>query len=249
MSLGRRLDESRLAFMMLSRLPMGRLGDDPPTLGAAQWAFPLVGVVIGAIAWLVHAAALAVGLAPLLAAFLCIGAIILATGALHFDGLADLADGVGGRDVEHRLEIMRDSRIGSYGVLALVLSVGLQSAALAQVSDSANLLVFLLVGVVSRCVMLGLLVALPPARADGLGASASSRQYSAMFPGLAAAALLILSLGTPSILPVALTTLIGLGVAQYAKKRLGGQTGDVLGAGQVMAETGLWIALATTLPG
>ena len=120
-TLRRRLDEARLALMLLTRLPVGRLKDPVPSLAEARWAYPLVGLVIGAIAWVAHHGALMLGLGPLPAALVALGAMVLVTGALHHDGLADFADGLGGgRDPDHRLEIMRDSRIGSYGALALI---------------------------------------------------------------------------------------------------------------------------------
>ena len=127
------LDELRMAFLTLSRLPVGRIRGEAPAMGASAWAWPLVGATIGLIAAIVDCAALRAGLPPFLAAALAILALVLATGGLHEDGLADLADGFwGGRDAARRLEIMRDSRIGSYGALALGFSLLIRVGALAS---------------------------------------------------------------------------------------------------------------------
>ncbi len=130
------LREFRVALMLLSRLPAGRIEGAAPNLADARWAFPLVGLALGLIGWAVHAGALASGAPAPVAAVRALAALALATGALHFDGLADFADGIGGgRDRAHALEIMRDSRVGSYGVLALILIVALWLAALGELSS------------------------------------------------------------------------------------------------------------------
>ena len=102
-----------------------------PEITHARWAFPLAGVPLALIVWAVLAGAGALGLPPLVGGLLGVTALVLATGGLHHDGLADFSDGMGGRDRAQRLEIMRDSRVGSYGVLALILAVGLGAATLA----------------------------------------------------------------------------------------------------------------------
>src|SRR5437763_523525 len=99
--------------------------------GAACWALPLIGLIVGAIAALVLLGAAWIGMTPAVAAGLALAAAVLVTGGLHEDGLADTADGLGGgKDRDHKLAIMRDSRIGSYGVLALMLTLGLRWSAL-----------------------------------------------------------------------------------------------------------------------
>ena len=110
-----RLAELRLAVMLLTRLPVGRFTVAPPPLNAAIWAYPLVGLPIGAVIWAVSAGAIYLTALPAtIAAVLALGAMLMATGGLHADGLADTADGLGGgRDRAHCLEIMKDSRIGA----------------------------------------------------------------------------------------------------------------------------------------
>ena len=96
MRMARRLYEIRLAVMFLTRLPVGTLPEPVPTLAEARWAFPLAGLPVGIAGGLVFALAGWIGLAPLLAAVLALAAMVMITGALHFDGLADVADGFGG---------------------------------------------------------------------------------------------------------------------------------------------------------
>jgi adenosylcobinamide-GDP ribazoletransferase len=231
--------------MLLTRLPAGRLADPVPTLAQARWAFPLVGLVVGALAWAVHAGALAVGLSPLVAAVAALATAALVTGGLHLDGLADFADGIGGgRDRAHCLEIMRDSRIGSYGVLALVFATALAVAALAGIAGGAPPEVFLLAATTSRLAMLVLLDRLPPVRPDGLGSRAAGAAPLAWVPGALVVAGLVLWTGPGALAALAAAALAALIVARLALRRIGGQTGDVLGAAQVLAETAAILALS-----
>ncbi|WP_245216620.1 adenosylcobinamide-GDP ribazoletransferase [Sagittula salina] len=236
----RRFEELRLAVVFLTRLPAGRLKDPIPELSAARWAFPLVGLAVGAITAAVFWVLTVMGMAPMLAAVLALAAQALTTGALHQDGLADVADGLGGgRDRAHALEIMRDSRIGSYGALALVLTTAAWIVALAEVGQAWPLLAL---AVASRLAMLAVLVELPSARAEGLGQSASARcrPYA---PGLIVAVACLLPLGWAGAWAAAAMALMTLLLANRALKRIGGQTGDVCGAAQILSETAGLVAL------
>ncbi|MAS40306.1 MAG: adenosylcobinamide-GDP ribazoletransferase, partial [Porticoccaceae bacterium] len=152
--LARRCDEVRLAFMLLSRLPMGRIAAAPP-LSQSFWAYPLVGAVVGGVTGLVLWGGLALGLPPLAAAAVALGASVTLTGAMHEDGLADTADGFGGGDtVVRKLEIMRDSRLGSYGVLALIVTCGLRMSLWAELgAEIDNVMVLALLGALSRAIL------------------------------------------------------------------------------------------------
>lgn len=243
-----RVAQAQLALMLLTRLPAGRLPDPAPTIGASVWAFPLAGLAVGALAALTLAAALALSLPPALAAGLALGVQVMVTGALHEDGLADLADGLwGGRTPERRLEIMRDSRIGSYGALALILSIGLRWQALAVIAAAPLApLALIALAMTSRVAPAALLAALPPARGDGMGRSATGANRQAVLIGAALA--LLPALALPGTLPMlAVQLALGLGVARLAMARLGGQTGDVLGASQQLTELGGALVLAAAL--
>jgi adenosylcobinamide-GDP ribazoletransferase len=244
----RRVEEARLALMLLTRLPAGRLADPAPSLADARWAYPLVGLIVGALAAAAQAGALAVGLGPLAAALLALTVAALVTGALHLDGLADFADGIGGgRDRAHALLIMRDSRIGSYGVIALVLALALGATGLADIAVEKALAALLLAATGSRLAMLVVLDRLPPAREDGLGRSAAGTAPGAWLPGAAAVAILAVWIGPAALPALAAMGLAALAVARLALRRIGGQTGDVLGATQVTAEVACILALAATL--
>lgn len=240
--LAARLAEMRIAVMFLTRLPMGRVADPVPSLAQVQWAFPLVGVPVGLVAWAVFAGAETAGLGATLAAWLGLAAAALVTGGLHHDGLADFADGIwGGHSPQRRLEIMRDSRIGSYGVIALILVLAATAQAIAELKP--DLLTFVAVAILSRAAMLGLIATLPPARDDGLGqtASAAIRWHIPVAALITAVAVLALGVrGAAVMCGIAVATaLIGF----VAKRAIGGQTGDVLGASQMVAALTAWCIL------
>tara|TARA_R110002167_G_scaffold309948_1_gene514830 strand:+ start:335 stop:1099 length:765 start_codon:yes stop_codon:yes gene_type:complete len=235
-----RLDDARLATAFLTRLPLSRhavIG--PAALARAVWAFPLAGLLVGGAAAVVYGAALAVGLAPWLAGALAILSQILLTGGLHEDGLADSADGLGGRDRQHRLIIMRDSATGSFGVIALSLSLMLRAGALAALADSEVVAGALIASATLSRAAIGLpMILLPPARTDGLSAEAGRPTaltvlaawilaFILCFPGLAVADAIALSIAALA---------AALSVSSVARRRLGGQTGDVLGATQQVTE-------------
>lgn len=238
----------QLALMLLTRLPAGSLPQPAPSLAAARWAFPFVGLIVGLIAWAVQHLALGLGLAPMVASFLAVAAMAGVTGALHFDGLADFADGMGGgRDTAHCLEIMRDSRIGTYGVLALVLVASLYGTSLASFETGAPLAVFLFAAVGSRLAMIIMLDHMPAARHDGMGQLARGSAFMAWLPGAVCLGGLGVWIGLAAGL-AALAGLIGAGfVAQIARARIGGQTGDVLGAGQAISDVMVLLALSAAL--
>lgn len=243
--LAARLKQFRVALMLLTRLPAGRIDPPVPTLAASRWAFALVGVPVGLVAWAVHSGALAMGAGPAMAAVMTLGALALVTGGLHHDGLADFADGIGGgRDRDHCLEIMRDSRIGSYGVIALIVTLLLWTSSVVQLGSGAGLVGFLAIGVASRFAMVVLLDRLPPVRTDGLGQQAGGCVPGALAAGAVASAVLLLLLGAAAVPVAAAMALATAFVAWQARRRIGGQTGDVLGATQLLSETAGWAALA-----
>lgn len=225
------------AMALLTRVPT-RGG--ARTERAVPW-LPVVGAAIGAAVAAVYAATRpAIG--PLPAAVLAIGSGILITGALHEDGLADTADAFGaGEGRERTLEIMKDPRHGTYGMLALVLSVGLRVAALSQLSAVAAMAALPAAHATSRAAAAWMLSRWPAATPDGLGATYAgpvTRAHAAtavMFGGVAAAALLG-AWGAASFVIVAIPA---LALGRVASRRVGGITGDVLGAAQQIGEIGV----------
>ncbi|MXQ09042.1 adenosylcobinamide-GDP ribazoletransferase [Alphaproteobacteria bacterium GH1-50] len=243
----RRLDEARLALMLLTVIPAGRLKEPAPSLADAAWAYPLVGIVTGTVGWAVFAGLTAAGAASVLAALLAVGAVVAVTGGLHHDGLADFADALGGRDAARRLEIMRDSRIGTYGVLALIFAVTLSVVSVSGLGGRAGWSEFALIGTGSRLAMLAALVHLPRARTDGLGHHASGVKNASLLPGGVALVGLALLTGTATLPALAAIALSALAVSLAARRLLGGQTGDVLGTVQLTSEVTAWVAFAVVL--
>lgn len=247
MTMQTRLEEFKLAVMLLTRFPAGQLREPLPPMQDAAWAYPLAGLLVGLAGALAIMACLLLGLNPVIGAFLAAAATALATGAMHEDGLADTADGFGGgRTRERKLEIMRDSRIGTYGVLALVLATGLRASALAgaaTLSQAAAVLVA--VAIASRAPLPTIMATLPPARADGLGRSAgrpdAMRCAAAAFIGFLA--LLLVAPPVLAIFAAFAAALAAAGMAALSMRQIGGQTGDTLGATQIVCEICLLLAL------
>jgi len=244
-----------VAFALLTRLPLPRLPDRAFAQQArAVWAFGLVGGALGLIAGGVGWGALWLGLPGAAVAGLVLGAQITVSGAMHEDGLADSADGLwGGLTAKRRLEIMRDSHIGTYGVLALMLSLGLRWVAVAALlTAGVGPLIGALVatGAVSRGLMPGLMAALPHARKDGLSHDVGRPGWGGA--GLAA----VLGIGTAgviggvsAVLPIGMACLGVAGVGWLARARIGGQTGDILGAAQQVAEIAMLLGFLVALMG
>lgn len=235
------------AVGLLTRLPVPV---DPARAaargGRGAWAWPLAGLVPGGAAAAILAAG--GGLPPGVAAALALGAMVILTGALHEDGLADAADGFwGGADPARRLEIMRDSRIGTYGAAALILSSLLRWSALAALAAAGAWAGALVAAVASRAAMTAVAALLPHARPGGLSASVGRPGRDA---ALGAAALGVLACGLAPEAALATATLLvalTVGAAALARAKVGGQTGDVLGAVQVAAECAALAALAAAL--
>lgn len=233
------------AIALLTRLPVRA---DFSRGARAGWAYPLAGALVALIAALPAGIYITLGGAPALAAALWLATSILVTGALHEDGLADTADGFwGGWDPARRLQIMKDSRIGSYGVIALILSLGTRGAALALImAQNGWLWSLIAVAMLSRAAMPVLMTALPHARDTGLSHAQGrpSRETAALGVAVAlVAALLFTGFGVFALSIAGLAALAGMGA--LARAKIGGQTGDVLGATQQVVEILLLLVLAT----
>jgi adenosylcobinamide-GDP ribazoletransferase len=233
--------ELAAAFTLLTRLPTGwmRQPHSGTTFAQAIWAYPLVGAVVGAIAAAIYGAAVGVGLPAAFAAVCALGASAMVTGALHEDALADMADGFGGRTKERKLEIMRDSRLGSFGVLALVLSSIARWSAIAAISTPGRAASAIVVAaVVGRGAMLVPLLTLPPARSDGLasGLRNLSKPRAAIGLAFSFAIAFVLLCPVAALGAIVGAMLAACCVSALAWRHIGGQTGDVLGATEVAVE-------------
>ena len=226
-----------VAFAFLTRLPV-RLGStDDAEVGRALALFPVVGLTLGltlaVTAWLagrLPPPVIAVGLVALLAA---------ATGGLHLDGLADVFDGLGGShgDRERMLAIMRDSRIGAHGALALLLVVLAKVFAVSTLLQRGDLWPVVLFPAVARWAVVPLIVALPYVREVGLGRTFNDRgSATECVWATAFVVAMLLWAGARALVPTAVALVAVLGFGVWMRRRLGGLTGDVYGAAIELAE-------------
>ena len=231
------------AVLFLTRLPVPWSGN--PRGARASWAWPLAGAVVGSLAAAGASLALWGGLPPNVAAALALAIQALATGALHEDGLADSADGLWGSATrERRLEIMRDSRIGSYGAVALVLSLMIRWSALSAILATGSVWAPLIAaGALSRWPMAAMLWALPPAREGGLSRLVGRPTGAALALGGAVAVLVaLLAAGSTALSAALWVGIVALAWGLLVRARLGGQTGDTCGAAQQLAEMAALLA-------
>jgi adenosylcobinamide-GDP ribazoletransferase len=235
--------EFKLCLGLLTRLPVGGDATVSPAIIArsSRW-FPAVGALVGTLSAGTLCLSILVGLPDMVAALIAIGLSILLTGALHEDGLADVADGFGGgANRDAKLEIMRDSRVGTYGVLALVLTVGLKGALLVALTNNglwAAAMAIIVAATTSRLTPVLLMNRLPTARRDGMAVNAGTPDAGAVriACGLTLASLLVLT-GWQAMLATIVATLAACAaIGTLARRQIGGQTGDVLGAGQQVTE-------------
>jgi adenosylcobinamide-GDP ribazoletransferase len=242
-----------MALRFFSRLPTGGSPHETPDLNRIAMALPLASVAIGIGPALLLIGAAVLGLPAYFAATLGVGAVVMTGGAMAEDALADSADGLcGGSTRERRLEIMKDSRHGTYGVAALCLFIVLRVVGLgsvAAVNPLAAAAIWLAAAIVGRSGALWLAVALAPARADGAAATAGRLQKRSFAVGAVLALILLFVLGGPatSLLALALALLLVVGViagwTALSARLVGGQTGDLIGALGALLEISVLTAL------
>lgn len=241
------LDRLAPPFALLTSLPLTRrrvaLGEINSGL------FPLVGLVLGGMLvgldWLAQLV-----LPPVASSAMVVLALVALTGALHLDGLADGADGLfGGRDREHRLTIMRDPRIGAFGIVAIAGVLLIKWAALIELDGWLRIGGLLLIPMLARWSLIPTMLLWPAAKKDGMAAMMrSSRPWATLALSSAVVAALSLAVFWPAgvaLLPLALLPALLAGA--YAMNRIGGLTGDILGASVELSEAFLLLAVATSV--
>ena len=230
-----------VALSFCTRLPVPHaIAATGADVARACWALPIAGALVGAIGALVYCLAATAALPAFPAAALAVAATVLATGALHEDGLADVADGFGGGATrERKLEIMGDSRLGTYGACALVLSLLLRISAIADITQPALVAAALLAAHIgARAVMPAVMWFVPPAKPNGLSASAGLPPVaSVVLAAIFGAAALGIGLGPgPGAIAILVVLVGAAAVARLSIAQIGGQTGDVLGAVEQVSE-------------
>ena len=260
------LDDWRLDFVdclaFFTRLPvpplLGPRSESVPKFERASRALPLIGLLLSVIALvpatLFDVLALTAPLPAQLMAAMTLFTMVVITGGLHEDGLADLADGFwGGGDTTRKLEIMKDSRLGTYGALALCFSLLMRFAILSYLFANYGVqvggLAYMAAVIVSRVPQIHIWYILPPARTSGLSAAAGQPAMGAYGVALSLGALATVILIVPifgllsAVAAFVMVVLTSLYMVYLSKKHIKGQTGDVLGAAQQMGEIAFGIGL------
>jgi adenosylcobinamide-GDP ribazoletransferase len=246
--IGVAVEELKTASIFLTRVPPRYLGASAvavPDFRHGARVFPIVGALVGLAGAIVLVVADALNIPAIVGAALAVTATVLLTGGLHEDGLADAADSLGGATTEKKLAIMDDSRVGTYGALALILSIVIRIAALSALTVVIGSvragLVLIAAEAVSRAAMVRLWHDLPAARMGGLSNDTGAPDQNAMLVAIAAAAVIAVVLALPAvglwptILAGALAIVATYAVIRVTARTLGGRTGDTLGACQQIA--------------
>jgi len=236
----------RVAAGFLTRVPVGDVTDGGTKTvrldRAVRW-FPIIGLLIGAVEGLVYAAMSQLS-TPLVSAVLAVSVSALITGAFHHDGLADTADAFGGGwTAERRMEILKDSRLGTYGTTALVLALLLETATVSALTPSKAILVLVAAHTLSRALAVAAML-IAPVAGDGLGASYMTElrwpaPTIAVLVALAATAALI---GSTALLAIPMAIAAMSATLWLAFRKIGGVTGDVLGAIQQVSALAVLVA-------
>lgn len=243
--------DCKAAHVLMTRIPL-RVSEDlqPADLIRATWAYPLVGITVALAAFCAFYLCHWLNLPPLVCALAAVAVSIAVTGCFHEDGLADTADGFGGGSTTARkLEIMRDSRVGSYGAAALILSISLRAAALSVLPYEETLTALLIAHGLSRAMLPLPTLISKPARGDGLAAAAGRPQLMPLlFALLLAGSLAVFGWGgAEGLLALGLALAATWCMARLAEAQVGGYTGDVLGAIQQVVEVFLLCFAAARL--
>lgn len=242
MNCARFFSELAASIGLLTRIPLGPLLPEPASVnyGVSVWAWPLASTLVGALGGVAHAIAIWTGMPPFLAASWTLIVLVLLTGGLHEDGMADTADGLGGgRTPARALEIMRDSRIGSYGALALILSLTVRIAAITAIGSSMEVTEALIAAeAVGRAGMVLVLRRTRPARPDGMAAMLGTIPAGSAWASLVIAGIIILIMLPilPALSLITVAIIASLAWSHWVNKRIGGHTGDTLGAIKIAIE-------------
>lgn len=242
------VDDLLVAMALMTRVPMPHpQGAVPVNLARAQRVFPLVGVLVGAVVGLVYWAAGAVGIPTLAAAALALVAGAILTGALHEDGLGDLADGFGGGQTrDAKLAIMRDSRLGTYGALAVLAAFVIKAAALEAMAPGTAIAALVAAHALGRAAIPALAARMPHARSDGLGHGAGRPASADVIVAFLFAVVIAVSClpAATALLAIALAAGAAAMLAYLAWRQIGGATGDVFGAAEQVVEISVLLLVA-----
>ena len=230
-----------IAGLFFTRFPFRVKGKiEPEDLKKSGWVFPIIGALIGLIGGTVFLLCSEIGFSPGVCAILAVLSLILATGGLHEDGLADTFDGCfGGYDKTTRLNIMRDSQVGAFGIIALIFSIYLRCIVFIDLSELGLVFIgFIVSGAISRGILPLSTIFLDPARVNGMASKMGkfSPDLSLLSAGLSVVIMMLL-IDVLVVIFICVVVLFAVGIFMIIVKRLlGGYTGDTLGAYQQIAE-------------
>ena len=230
--------DMKTTMSLLTIIPVRNV-PPPGTIAQSSWFWPIIGAFLGLLAGTTATLLMAIGASPIISSIIATGLLVALTGGLHEDGLADCADGLpNGDNPEKRIEIMRDSRLGTYGVLALVMALLMRVVCLSELLN-ANLAIEAMVvsGTFSRMAMTSATCLIAPAAQNGMSSSAGQPSIRITLLSIALSLAVLVLLSVVHWLPIiALAAVPVVLFCLYARNRLGGQTGDVIGATQQLTE-------------
>jgi len=238
------------AFSLLTRIPVPV---DHALAGKraahATWAYPLVGAVLGLIAGIIGCLLSWFGAPANIAALVALITLVILSGGLHEDGLADCADGFGGAfEKTRRLEIMKDSRIGAFGAIALILFLMGRAGTMDALITSAFIPTLMAVGAASRLPMVLAMYAMPNARGSGLASTVGKPPETSLIIAIISTLLIcFVMFGLSGIFLFGWAMISAIIMGWIAQRSIGGYTGDVLGAMQQCAELAALAAALTAL--
>ena len=208
--------------------------------------FPAIGALIGLVAGIVFVVTTAVS-TPLLGGAVAVAVLCVVTGAIHLDGLADSADGLlASGDAERRLTVMRDPRLGSYGVVAIVVVLVLDVAALASMPTGRGIAALVIAGALSRLATLSVIAFVPYVRTSGLGVAAwdARRRTADLAIGVSSTAFVCLLDWRRALAALPVVAVSAVALAVLARRRVGGATGDVCGATAELCQLAVLLVFA-----
>ena len=242
-----------LSLSFLTRIPISKDLVFERNLMDAAWSFPLIGALVGFLGGIVALLLSYFNIPPIIISLITIGAIILLTGGLHEDGLADTADGFGSnKNPEDKINIMRDSQIGVYGTLALIIAISVKAFALTELINKdpffTCIIALIVSGALSRSTIVGIAFFLEKASETGLASFAGKpKANGAGMCFLISILFCIFLLPLTKVLAAMFLSIVTTVVIGFlSKKQINGYTGDILGTTQILSETAILIYLATS---
>lgn len=237
------LNQLKTAFITLTRLPFLNIQDDDFDLKNSLWAFPIVGLVLGLLLAFLTSWFISINMDSFIGSGILIILLILVTGALHEDGLADSVDALGATDKDRRMQIMRDSQIGTYGTLALIVSFSMRVYAVSFIWEYGQIFSTLVISLmVSRGAMVFIPIFCQPARDNGMASAIKNIDIKQLLIGQLIIGIIgFFIIGSDVIYLMLTGFVVAFLVARIAIHKIGGFTGDILGATEQITQISCFV--------